>query len=98
MDTVVKYRGKVATTEDIEFIRRLIEENPHDSRWALSKKLCKAWNWVQPNGVLRDMVGRSFMLRIQEAGYIKLPSPRHPSRNDGVHHRKPPKVDIAGTP
>jgi hypothetical protein len=50
------YRGKDITSDDIAFINRLIRENPGDSRWALSKKLCLAWNWVQPNGTLRDMV------------------------------------------
>jgi hypothetical protein len=53
MDLDIKYQGRVATTQDIEFIKKLIAENPRDSRRSLSKKLCKAWNWVQPNGFLR---------------------------------------------
>ncbi|ODS30106.1 MAG: hypothetical protein SCARUB_04781, partial [Candidatus Scalindua rubra] len=64
MDLQVKYQGRVATTKDVEFIRKLIEENPHDSRCALSRKICKAWNWVQPNGILRDIVCRGFLLRL----------------------------------
>ena len=69
--------------EDVEFIKRLISENPGDSRRILSRKLCKAWNWVQPNGVLRDMVCRGFLLRLEEAGYIKLP-PRRYTRNFSI--------------
>ena len=73
MELNVKYRGRIATTEDVALIKELIENNPNISRWALSKKLCQAWNWRQANGHLRDMVCRSFLLRIEEAGYIKLP-------------------------
>ncbi|MCP4626011.1 MAG: transposase, partial [bacterium] len=53
---VISKRGK--------FIKRLIAENPGDSRRGLSKKLCEAWNWIQPNGALRDMVCRGFLLRL----------------------------------
>ena len=51
MDLEVKYPGRVATTDEIEFIKELIAGNPCDSRRTLSKKLCEAWNWVQPNGL-----------------------------------------------
>ena len=54
MNFEFRYRGKVVTSDDIVFINQLIGNNPDDSRWALSKKLCLAWNWVQPNGVLKD--------------------------------------------
>ena len=60
MDLGIKYQGKIATTDDVEFINKLIAEHPNDSRRSLSKKLCEAWNWVQPNGQLRDMVCRGF--------------------------------------
>ena len=73
MDLEIKYQGKIATHQDVEFIKQLIAKNPTDSRRALSQKLCRAWNWVQPNGALRDMVCRGFMLRFDSAGYIKLP-------------------------
>ncbi|MBA7691935.1 IS66 family transposase ISCARN22 [subsurface metagenome] len=98
MDTKVRYQGRVATTEDIEFIRKLIADNPADSRWALSKKLCKAWNWVQPNGALRDMICRGFMLRLDEAGYIKLPPRRSRPNNPLVNRKSPEKIEIDQTP
>ena len=74
----VKYRGRIATTEDVALIKELIEENPNISRWALSKKLCQAWNWRQANGRLRDMICKSFLLRLEEAGYIQLPPRKIP--------------------
>lgn len=35
-----KYQGKIATTDDVEFINKLIAENPNDGRRTLSKKVC----------------------------------------------------------
>jgi len=58
METVIRYRGRNVMDQDVVFIRQFIEENHGDSRWMLSRKLCQAWNWVQPNGVLRDMICR----------------------------------------
>jgi len=74
MEAVLKYRGRVVTTSDVSFIRELIAANPGVSRRALSRKLCEAWGWVQPNGELRDMVCRGMMLALQRAGHIALPS------------------------
>ena len=94
----IKYRGRVATEQDIEFIRKLISENPGDSRWALSRKLCQAWNWVQPNGVLRDMVCRGFMLHLEAVGLIELPPRRFRPHNPLVNRTNPDEIDIDRRP
>ncbi len=94
----IKYQGRVATTADIAFINRLIAENPDDSRRALSKKLCKVWGWVQPNGALRDMVCRGFMLQLHRAEYIKLPPRKSTPNNPLLNRRKPAKIKIDQTP
>lgn len=93
-----KYRGKIVTCQDIEFIKRLIRENPKDSRRSLSRKLCKAWNWVQPNGILRDMVCRGLMLQLDRAGHIELPPPKRVHKNSFLHHTRPSKIQIDQTP
>jgi hypothetical protein len=92
------YRGKDITSDDIAFINRLIRENPGDSRWALSKKLCLAWNWVQPNGTLRDMVCRGLMLELHRAGQIKLPARKRRVHNPFVNRKKPVKITIDQSP
>jgi len=94
MELEVKYQGIVATTEHIEFIKKLIKENPNDSRRALSKKSCIAWNWVQPNGVLRDMVCRGFMLKLELAGYIKLPEKKCNPKNPLANRKPPEKIEV----
>lgn len=98
MDLDVKYQGRVATSQDVKFINELIAENPDDSRRALSKRLCQAWNWVQPNGALRDMVCRGFLLCLESAGYIKLPPRRFTPNNPLANRKRPPKVDIDQRP
>lgn len=94
----IKYQGRVATSEDVAFINTLIAQNPDDSRFALSKKLCKVWGWVQPNGALRDMVCRGFMLQLHRAGYIKLPHRRCTPHNPLINRKKPVKIKIDETP
>jgi hypothetical protein len=81
MEEILRHRGQIVTSSDIEFIRRLIAEHPGTSRWALSKILCEAWNWRQANGALRDMVCRGLMLQLHRAGHIVLPPVRFVAHN-----------------
>jgi hypothetical protein len=98
MHGTLSYRHRLITDDDLVFIRRLIAENPDSSRWGLSKKLCEAWNWVQSNGALRDMVCRGMMLMLHRRGLIELPPVRQVSRNFLVDRRKPEGVSIDQTP
>ena len=97
MELKLKYRGRVATTEDIDIINELIKANPSGSRRSLSIKFCKARNWTQPNGNLCDMVARSYMLSLYRAGYIKLPEKKQSPPNPLANRRKPGLVDIDKT-
>ena len=98
MQALLTYRGKKITEQDVIFIRALIAQNPKDSRWRLSKKLCQAWNWRQANGVLRDMVCRGLMLMLHRAGYIELPVRKQNPANPLVHRKKPSSVVIEPHP
>ena len=85
----IRYRGRTITQADIGFIRALIAKNPSLSRRKLSAELCQAWNWVQPNGVLKDMVCRGLMLQLHRQGQIELPAKRQESPNPLAKRRKP---------
>jgi len=98
MSLQFKYRGRIVADEDVLFINRLIEDNPGDSRWALSKKLCQAWNGGQSNGSLKDMVCRGLMLELHRAGHIKLPPVKQHSQNPLANRKKPDIVKIDQTP
>jgi len=89
MSQALSYRHRSITDEDLAFIRNLIAAHPASSRWDLSKKLCVAWNWVQPNGALRDMVCRGMMLMLDRAGLIELPPVRQAPRQHNGKRVKP---------
>jgi len=43
--------------------------------------LCRHWNWVQPNGKLKEYPARDLLLRLEEKGFINLP-PRFNQKNN----------------
>jgi hypothetical protein len=93
----LSYRHRVITDDDLVFIRKLIADHPDSSRWALSKKLCEAWNWVQANGALRDMVCRGMMLMLHRQGLIELPCVR-PTPSGLGKRRQPVLVNADEAP
>ncbi|EQD50143.1 hypothetical protein B1A_13550, partial [mine drainage metagenome] len=76
----------------------LIAANPTASRRQLSKLLCQAWNWIQPNGALRDMVCRGLMLKLHREGRIELPPVRQKPRNPLVERNRPTFVAVDAHP
>jgi len=98
MARMLRYRGREVSDSEIAFLRRLIAEHPGESRRQLSKRVCEAWSWVQPNGALRDMVCRGLMLQLDRAGLIELPPVRQRPRNNVVARRAPPAVSVDQTP
>ena len=98
MEPLLSHRGRAVTSDDVVFIRELIAAHPDDSRRRLSQRLCKAWNWVQPNGALRDMVCRGLMLALAWAGHIELPPVRRQNPNPLVRRARPKPVEVDTTP
>jgi hypothetical protein len=96
-DVLLTYRGRQIGESEVVFLRELITQNPDLSRRALSAKVCQAWNWVQPNGQLRDMVCRSLMLALHRAGLIQLPAPRIQAINNAILHRRIAPVEFCDT-
>lgn len=85
---LLRYRGRDIGPQDVEFIRQFIADRPQMSRRRLSAELCRAWNWVQPNGALRDMVCRGLMLALHRGGWIELPPTRMRVPNNVIAHRR----------
>lgn len=98
MQTILSYRHRVVTASDVTFIRNLIAEHPSSSRRDLSKKLCQAWNWVQANGALRDMVCRGLMLQLHREGHIELPPVRYVQKNPLAQRTQPALIDVDKAP
>jgi hypothetical protein len=98
MEAIFSYRHRHLTEPDIAFIRELIAEHPRASRRQLSKKLCQAWNWVQANGALRDMVCRSLMLQLHRAGLIELPPVVRVMPNPLAQRTAPARIEVDTQP
>lgn len=84
------YRGRVVSAADMAAIRTVIAACPGDSRWAISRRLCDAWNWRQPNGALCDQTCRGLLLWLERTGQIHLPPLRRRTHNP-LAHRRPPE-------
>jgi hypothetical protein len=93
-----KYRGREIDDHDILYIRELIAAHPNESRRTLSKKLCEAWQWRQPNGALRDMVCRGLLVMLERAGQIKLPPVSYVRHNPLARRARPAPVLVDTAP
>jgi hypothetical protein len=98
MAVVLTYRGRAVTQDEVAFIRALIAAHPTASRRRLSEILCRAWNWVQPNGTLRDMVCRGLMLALHRDGQIELPARRWRPCNPLAQRRRPEPIVLDESP
>jgi hypothetical protein len=94
MNVILKYRGREVTAAEVAFIRELIAAHPSFSRRRLSQELCRAWNWVQPNGHPREMVCRGLMLALHRGGQIVLPPPTCRPLNPLAERSRPAVVEV----
>lgn len=78
---VFRYRFRELASHDIDFIRSAISKYYSRGRSYISRVLCRHWNWVQPNGKLKEYPARDLLLRLEEKGFIKLP-PRLNQKNN----------------
>jgi Druantia protein DruA len=86
-----RYRGQRISSEQIAFLRGFIAAHPELSRYALSKRVCEAWQWKQANGAPRDMVCRGLLLELDRAGEIALP-PAQSMLNRQTERERPEPV------
>ncbi len=102
MEADFRYRGRVITAAEVEFIRQLIAQHPGATRRRLSLTLCEAWQWKQANGAPRDMVCRGLLLGLHRAGQIELPPARLRGFNPAARHEagqwKVAAVELDTTP
>lgn len=74
-------QGRIVTLEDIQFIKKLLADNPRWHRTKLSQELCKIWNWRASNGQIKDIACRTFLLKLEKLGHITLPPQIKPANN-----------------
>ncbi len=79
-----RYCGRFFSTAEIDYIRALIVSDKHYNRAELSRVVCKKLDWLRPDGQLKDMSCRVAMLRMQNDGLIRLPSPKRTNGNGRI--------------
>jgi len=93
----ITIRKRTITEADLELIQSTVREHWHKGRTQISEILCKKWNWVQPNGRLKDMACREILLALKRMGFITLPARKNSAHND-KRNRSIPVVEIEQTP
>ena len=92
------YCGRSISPDDFALIRTLISQDPNLTRAALSRKLCVLWQWLKPNGELKDMTCRVALARMQADGLIVLPPSRLPAGCRGRPNFPPTSASDPQTP
>jgi len=88
-------RNRKITDQDLEFIQAVVNEHWDKGRTHISKILCQKWNWIQPNGRLKDMGCRELLLTLHRKGLLDYP----PSKCIRSNKRKIVKnIEVDTTP
>ena len=93
----ITIRKRTITEADLKSIQATINKHWDKGRTPISKILCQNWNWVQPNGQLKDMACREVLLTLNRKGLLRLP-PRHNSAYNDKRNRFIPVVEVDQTP
>ena len=98
MDTELIIRGRRIGPAELHQIESVIVERWSEGRVAISRELCRLWNWRQENGQLKGQVCRILLRKLESKGLITLPPPKtgianHPRRRYYVPPSEPPAVD-----
>lgn len=90
-------QGRELSAEDIGLIQALLAEHRDWGRTRLSEELCRRWDWRNARGRIKDMAARTLLLKLEQAGHVRLP-PRRPHGPNGSRNRHPAFVPHATEP
>lgn len=90
-------QGRELSPADIDLIRNLLAEHHDWGRTRLSEELCRLWDWRNARGHIKDMAARTLLLKLERAGYIRLPKRQRPPSN-GFRNRNLPFVPHQTSP
>lgn len=72
----MRYCGREFTKEEISWVRQLITKSSDISRKDISVLFCRKFNWLKPDGGLKDMSCRVAMLKMEKDDHFTLPPPK----------------------
>jgi len=74
-------QGRCLSPDQLDDLRQWVGENPHWSRWRLSRELATRWDWRNGTGVLKDMAARTLLVKLAQRGLLTLPERRQVPTN-----------------
>ncbi len=74
-------QGRSIGPAEVGLIRRLLRDHPEWNRTCLSRELCAIWDWRNGSGRIKDMAARTLLLKLEQCGWIVLPSPQNTANN-----------------
>jgi hypothetical protein len=74
-------QGRCLNPAQLQDLRRWVGENPHWSRWRLSRELAARWDWRNGAGVLKDIAARTLLVKLAQRGLLTLPERRQVPTN-----------------
>lgn len=85
MELVIRNRRLIES--DLTAIRCLIQAEGSQGRTHLSRRLCRLWEWRQPNGAYREIVCRDLLRQLEKRNLIQLPVALQAARRPGYKNR-----------
>lgn len=73
MEQRLVIRGRIIDADALGSIRQTITRGWDQGRTWISRKLCRQWDWRQPNGELKDQVCRILLNDLVRRGLVELP-------------------------
>lgn len=100
MGTDLIIRGRQIGSKELNQIRSVIARQWTQGRVAISRELCRLWNWRQENGHLKGQVCRILLRKLESKDLITLPPSKRglanpPNRRYYVPPPEPPEVDTS---
>jgi hypothetical protein len=74
-------QGRPLSPAQLHDLCQWVGENPHWSRWRLSRELAVRWEWRNGAGQLKDMAARTLLLKLEQRGLLELPARRQAPTN-----------------
>lgn len=81
MSETLTIQGRPLSPQGLEELRQWVGDNPHWSRWRLSRELAARWEWRNAAGQLKDMAARTLLVKLEQRGLLELPARRQVPTN-----------------
>lgn len=95
MSGTYRIRNRTIGHDELQTIRSIVAQNWSEGRTAISRILCRHWNWKQQNGLLKDMACRALLLALEKKGEIELPARQN--ENFRFPRKAPSNIDSYDT-